>query len=392
MNWRKITFVVVALIVLLGGSALLSKLFISMKPETGTRPEADVKRYVAAQPVAYSDITSEVTAQGRVISGNEVALIAEAAGKIEAGQVSLKKGASFRKGAHLATIYKDEVELELKSKKSVFLNSLTNILPDLRIDFPDSYEVFLKFFNEIDLNEKLPELPDYENEKLKVFLASQGILNEYYNIRQNEKKLERHSMYAPFDGTFTQVNYEVGAFVNTGGQIASMIRTDLLELEVPVENEFSKWIKLGHRVKVQKVGADNLYGTVVRKAAFVDQNTQSRSIFVKVDAKAGTEMLAGEYLSVEFPGYPIPNAMEIPRSAVFNTNTVFTVVDGYLQKAQINIIKVNTSTLIFDGLEEGTYVVTEALINVKERTPVEILDPQANNNTQNQKQHDEKGS
>lgn len=392
MNWRKITFVVVALIVLLGGSALLSKLFISMKPEAGTRPEVDVKRYVAAQPVAYSDITSEVTAQGRVISGNEVALIAEAAGKIEAGQVSLKKGASFKKGQHLATIYKDEVELELKSKKSIFLNSLTNILPDLRIDFPDSYEVFLKFFNEIDLNEELPELPEYENEKLKIFLASQGILNDYYSIRQNEKRLERHSMYAPFDGTFTVVNYEVGAYVNTNGQIAKMIRTDLLELEVPVENEFSKWIKLGDRVKVIKSGQSELYGTVVRKAAFVDQNSQSRSVFVKVDSKAGAEMLTGEYLSVEFPGYPIKNAMEIPRSAVFNTNTVFTVADGYLQKRQINIIKVNTSTLIFDGLEEGTYLVTEALINVKERTPVEILEAQASGNTQNEKQQDEKGS
>ncbi len=392
MNWRKITFVVVALIVLLGGSALLSKLFISMKPEAGTRPEVEVKRYVTAQPVAYSAITSEVTAQGRVISGNEVVLIAEAAGKIEGGQVSLKKGASFKKGQHLATIYKDEVELELKSKKSVFLNSLTNILPDLRIDFPDSYEMFLSFFNQIDLNEKLPELPEYENEKLKIFLASQGILSDYYGIRQNEKRLERHSMYAPFDGTFTEVNYEVGAYVNTNGQIAKMIRTDLLELEVPVENEFSKWIKLGDRVKVIKSGQDKLYGTVVRKAAFVDQNSQSRSIFVKVDTKAGAEMLAGEYLSVEFPGYPIQNAMEIPRSAVFNSNTVFTVVDGYLQKSQIAIIKINTSTLIFDGLEEGTYVVTEALINVKERTPVEILEAQVNSSIQNEKQRDEKGS
>jgi multidrug efflux pump subunit AcrA (membrane-fusion protein) len=199
-------------------------------------------------------------------------------------------------------------------------------------------------------------------------------------------------MYAPFDGTFTEVNYEVGAYVNTNGQIAKMIRTDLLELEVPVENEFSKWIKLGDRVKVIKRGQDQLFGTVVRKGAFVDQNSQSRGVFVKVDTKAGSEMLAGEYLSVEFPGYPIPNAMEIPRSAVFNTNTVFTVVDGYLQKQQINIIKVNTSTLIFDGLEAGTNLVTEALINVKERTPVEILEAQASSSTQHEKQQDEKGN
>ncbi|MGQ7870492.1 efflux RND transporter periplasmic adaptor subunit [Sunxiuqinia sp. sy24] len=392
MNWRKITFVVIALIVLLGGSAALSRLFISMKPEPKQGPPVEVKRYVSAEQVVYQDVLSGVTAQGRVISGNDVLLVAEAAGKIEAGSVSLKKGTSFKKGQHLASIYKDEMELALKSKKSVFLKSLTNILPDLKIDFPDSYQAFLDFFNQIDLNVQFPELPKYDNEKLKIFLASQGILNDYYSIRQDEKRLERHSMHAPFDGTFTQVMQEVGAYVNTGGQIAKMIRTDMLELEVPVENEFSKWIKLGDRVNVIKGQHGNLHGTVIRKAAFVDQNSQSRSVFIKVDPQAGAELLAGEYLSVEFPGYLIEDAMEIPRSAVFNTNTVFTVVNGYLQKQQINIIKVNTSSLIFDGLEEGTYVVQEALINVKERTPVEILDAQTSGNTPKEKKDDEKGS
>ncbi len=389
MNWRKITFVVVALIILLGGSAALSKLFISMKPEPPSRLESEVKRYVAAEPVKYQKITSEVRAEGRVISGNEVLLVAEAAGKIEQGDVPLKKGASFKKGQHLATIYKDEVELALKSKKSIFLNRLTNILPDLKIDFPDHYETFLTFFDKIELSQPLPDLPDYESEKLKVFLASQGILNDFYSIRQDEKKLERHSMYAPFNGTFTQVNYEVGGYANTGGQIARMIRTDLLELEVPVENGFSRWIEIGDRVTAQK-GTRSAQGIVVRKAAFVDEDTQSRSMFVKIDSNSGSEMLPGEYWSVVFPGFPIEDAMEIPRSAVFNSNTVFTVENGFLKKRLIEVIKVNPSTLIFEGLDEGTYVVTEALINVKERTPVEILENQSNVNTE--KEEDEKNS
>ncbi|WP_159517665.1 efflux RND transporter periplasmic adaptor subunit [Sunxiuqinia indica] len=381
MNWRKITFVVVGLIILLGGSAVLSKLFISMKPEAVQKPETEVKRYVSAEQVDYSEVISSVEAQGRVVSGNEVLLVAEAPGKIELGDVRLKKGTTFKKGQHLATIYKDEVELALKSKKSLFLNSLTNILPDIKIDFPDHYQSYLNFFNTIDLNETLPDLPDYNDEKLKVFLASQGVLNSYYSILQDEKKLERHSMYAPFDGTFTRVNSEVGAYVNTGGQIANMIRTDLLELEVPIENEFSRWIKIGDQVTVNK-GSLELSGKVVRKAAFVDESTQSRSIFVKVDSKYNDVLLPGEYLSVVFLGLPIKQAMEIPRSAVFNTNDVFVVDEGFLKKKQIHIIKVNTSTLIFDGLEEGEYVVTESLINVKEKTPVEILEAKTIGNTE----------
>jgi hypothetical protein len=42
-----------------------------------------------------------------------------------------------------------------------------------------------------------------------------------------------------------------------------------------------------------------------------------------------------------------------------------------LRKHQINIQKVNQTTLIFNGLEEGTEIVVEPLINVREGTLVE---------------------
>jgi membrane fusion protein, multidrug efflux system len=235
MSWRKITFIVVSLIVLLGGSYALSKLFVSLKPEPPRRPASDAKRYVKAETVSYTDIISPLSREGRVVSSNEVVLVSEAAGKIEAGQVSLRKGASFRKGQLIARIYKDEAELAIKASKSRFLNSFIQMLPDIKVDFPDNYDSYLIFFNAVDLNKDLPELPESNNEKLKIFLASRNILSDYYGIRQDEKRLSRHSLYAPFDGTFTMVNFEVGAFVNTGAQIAKMIRTDQLEIEVPIE-------------------------------------------------------------------------------------------------------------------------------------------------------------
>ena len=84
-------------------------------------------------------------------------------------------------------------------------------------------------------------------------------------------------------------------------------------------------------------------------------------------------MLSGEYLTVVFPGFAIPDAMEMPRNAVFNTNEVFVVNDGKLKKREINIIKVNETSLIFRGLEEGEMLVVEPLINTRENSPVGIL-------------------
>lgn len=374
MSWRKITFVVVALIVLLGGSAALSWLFVSLKPEPPRRPETELTRYVKTSTVEYRDLESPVSALGRVVSGNEVLLVSEAAGKIEKGEVNLKKGSSFKKGQLLSSIYKDEVELALKARKSSFLNTFTNLLPDLKVDFPDQYDQFLNFFNLVDLNKELPALPKAGSEKIKIFLASRNILSEYYSIKQDEKKLSRHSMYAPFNGTFTQVNSEVGAYVNVGGQIAKMISIDLLEIEVPVENLHSKWIKIGDKVKVWSKNKEiEMPGTVVRKADFVDMETQSRSIFVKVSSTLKNELLAGEYKLVEFPGQIIPSVMEIPRSAIFNSNEVFVVIDSKLKKKEIEVVKTNETTVIFKGLEPASKVVIEPLINIKENSPVGIL-------------------
>ncbi len=374
MSWRKITFIVIALIILLGGAAALSLMFVSMKPEPPRRPDTDLKRYVKAETVRYDEIISPLSREGRVVTSSEVALVAEAAGKIEKGDVNLRKGESFKKGDLVAEIYKDEMELALKARKSGFLTTITTILPDLKVDYPTLYDTFLNFFNEIDMNKDLPDLPEIKNEKLKIFLASRNVLNEYYGIKQDEKRLGRHTLYAPYDGTFTQVNYEAGAYVNSGAQIARMIRTDLLEVEVPVENGQSKWIEIGDRVQVYSRNRNlKTPGVVVRKSDFVDEETQSRSIFVKVNSTVNNKLLAGEYMVVEFPGQVISEAMEIPRNAVFNTNEVFTVVDGKLNKREINILKWNETTLIFNGLEEGSKIVAEPLINVKENSSVGIL-------------------
>jgi RND family efflux transporter MFP subunit len=217
-------------------------------------------------------------------------------------------------------------------------------------------------------------MPVVNDEKLKIFLASRNVFSEYFGIKQDEEKLKRHSLYAPFNGTFTQVNFEIGSYVNTGGQIARMIRTDHVEVEVPVPNEDSKWIKIGDRVNVLNENENSgKTGSVVRKANFIETQTQSRSIFVEVKNAGNDALLTGEYKMVEFPGQTINGAMEIPRNAVFNSNVIYTIVDGKLKKRDINVLKVNETTLIFNGLAEGTKIVVEPLINVKENTPVGIL-------------------
>ena len=333
----------------------------------------EMKRFVSAVPVEYKTIVSPLVAPGRVSSVNEIDIIAEASGKILSSSVPLKKASSFSMGDVLFTIYPDEAILALKAKKSQFLNSLANLLPDIGLDFPEEEKTYVDFFSSIKLDKPLPDLPVIQNEKMRIFLTSRNILSDYYNIEKDELQLNRHTIRAPFNGTYNDVYLETGAYTNTGGRVAHAICTDELELEVPLERFNAQWVKIGDRVQVRSDLRDlEWQGRVVRKSQFVDENTQSQSVFVKLRNHTSPSVLSGEYLKTYFPGQSIPHAMEIPRNAVFNSNEVFIVVDGRLQKRNIQIIKKNENTIIFNGLEEKDLLVTQPLINVLEGTLVEI--------------------
>jgi multidrug efflux pump subunit AcrA (membrane-fusion protein) len=298
--------------------------------------------------------------------------VAEASGKIEPGNVSLKKGASFSKGDLLFKIYPDEAILSLKARKSQYQNTLASIIPDLVIDFPEAEEEFTTFFSSIDVDKNLPPMPEIQDDKLKIFLASRNVISEYYNIKSDELQLTRRTVRAPFSGTYTEVHMEPGAYTNAGGRVARAIQTDQLEMEVPVVRADAAWVNLGDPVQVlSETRSLSWDGTVIRKGQFVDESTQSQSIFISIKPNKEQDLLAGEYLRAVFPVRPIENAMEIPRNSVFNSDEVFVVRQGRLAKEKINVIKENESTLIFNGVPAGDTIVVQQLINVSEGTLVQ---------------------
>lgn len=351
----------------------IMKFLIAQGEEPQMRAPMESKRYVQAKAVEYNTITSPVSATGRLMSLSELDLVAEASGKVLVSDIALKKGSRFSKGDVLFTIYPDEAALALKSKKSSFLHSLASLLPDLAIDYPEEEQRFRDFFNSIELNRQLPDFPGVTREQLRIFLASRNVLSEYYGIKQDELKLSRHTVVAPFEGTYQEVYMEAGGYTNTGGRVAHIIRTDVLELEVPLKRFDARWVRVGDEVTIQSGERSMSWqGLVVRKNQFVDPDNQSQGVFIRIENDQEKPLLAGEYLQASFPGQPVEEVMEVPRNVVFNTNEVFIVNDSRLHKRNIDIVKVNENTLLLKGLPEGAMLVMQPLINVQEGTKVEI--------------------
>jgi membrane fusion protein, multidrug efflux system len=375
MNWRKTLISIAVIVVLFVISFLLYGLFAGMAEPSEKLSREEIKLFVKAENVSYTTNKAKVIETGRLSSQHTVDLSSEVQGEILQGDVRLREGTRFSKGTLLVRIFDQEARNNLKASKSRFLNAIASILPDIKIDYPDSYGIYEKFFNDVDINKPLPPLPKIQSEPEKIFLASRNILNDYFTIKSAEIRLGKYKLYAPFDGTFTQVYLEPGAIANPGSRIASMIRTDKLELEVPVRIADAYWIEIGDKVIVETKDHNQQWtGTVIRKSNFMDPATQTVMVYVALSADKKNPLYQGQYLRAEFETKTLENCMVIPRNAVFDKNFVFVVEDGRLKKEAINILKTGETTLIFSGLPEGAVVVTEPLVNGREGVQAEIIE------------------
>jgi multidrug efflux pump subunit AcrA (membrane-fusion protein) len=212
--------------------------------------------YIKIKKANLKEISSDLTYRGRVTAFDQISLSSEVQGKIMQGKVRFKTGENFNKGDVLINNYKEDVEALLKSGKSSFLQILSIILPDIKVDFPNEYEKWNNFFRSVDVEKTLPGLPKINSDKEKIFLAANSVLSNFYILQQQQINIKRYTIIAPFNGAFKMVNKEIGAISNPGVELATIIRTDKLEVTVPVFPSDIKFINKGDNILIEteKIG------------------------------------------------------------------------------------------------------------------------------------------
>lgn len=345
------------------GSFALSKVLGGMKDPPKKKPPKEIKKYVKTTPVVYGDVNTWITAHGRVSTAQTLDMIAEVSGKMKRGSVPLKAGQKFRKGTLLYSIDNTEVKLNLNAQKSNFLRDIAGILPDLKIDFSDNFDNWENYFQAIDIEKPLPELPEHKSSKEKTFLATKNIFSSYYTIKSAEANLRKYHFFAPFNGSITKVNFQSGSYVNPGSNIANLVQSNNMEIKVDVALKDINWVQSGAPVTITTDNKVNSWkGKVIRIGEVVNQQTQSIDVYVAIE-KGDTPIYDGIYLQAQIPGLQVKKSMVIPRNAIFNGNEVFVLEDTALKVKKVKLHKLNPENAIFSGLNEGENLVVEPLIN-----------------------------
>lgn len=339
----------------------ISGFLIKSKPE----PKKDNRKhsiiYVKAQEVKLTDTDAKITYRGRVTAFDNISLAAEVSGKIMQGDVRFKTGESFEKDDVLVKIYSEDIEAALKSGKSSFLQTLSLILPDLRVDYSQEYDKWNDFFNSIDPAKPLPRLPHINSDKEKVFMASNNVLASYYSLQQKEINLKRYTIVAPFKGSFKVVNKEIGAVASPGAELAKIIRSDKLEVVVPVFPSDLKWIKKGDRVHINDNTKKDQSAVVSRISGFIKD--QSVNVYLTYLSTGGDSFLEGGYVDAVFEGSKVVG-FEVPREAIVDKSFVWELINGTLKKTEVDIKCQLDDTVIISGIAISKVIVTESMASV----------------------------
>lgn len=378
----KARYIVIFLLFVLVGLGLRKLMSNREKFEMAAEEKSEVPiRYVKTMKAQPGDNEIIIEGQGKISSSQKVDISSEVQGLLIKANKTIKPGVSFNQGEILYSIRNTDARLALLARKSSFLNLIANALPDLKLDFPSNYENWKNFYDAINVNKPLLDLPSVKSKKEETFVSLKNIYTEYYNIRADEERLNKYNIAAPFNGSITEVYVEPGSIVNPGTRIASIIRTGDLEIDIPVDVHNISYVKIGAKVKLTSTTSNAIFeGTVVRIGEFVNASTQSIPVYIKIEKKKEDVLYNGMYLVAEINCGVIPNSVKIPRRALPDTEHYYSLkattqkvndekINAFsIQKNNLKTVFVLKNSVIAINIDEETEIIAEPLTQFNKET------------------------
>ncbi|WP_299362745.1 efflux RND transporter periplasmic adaptor subunit [Winogradskyella sp.] len=316
----------------------------------------DFQEFQAIQ-VSPAEIQNTINLTGRIVPIQKVDIIAEVQGTASLGLKPFKEGVSFRKGELMLSLDNSQFRYNLNSQRSQFLSSMVNTISDIQLDYPNEFPTWNRFLKQINVEERLPELPKTKNEQLRYFLNSRNIYNLFYSIRSKEEQLKDYYLYAPFSGTLKSTFIDEGNLVRPGVKLGEFIRTDSYEIKSAVTADKIDEFKIGQKVEFFARNINKkVEGVVKRIGKSLDVNTQSVNVYFRV---SDHNLKEGMYVEADYPIGVFKEVVAIKNNLITRENRVHIIKDSMVVSKAVKVLKVKEAKSIVAGLNKGDVLVTE---------------------------------
>jgi len=354
---RKIIIAILALFII-GGAFFGAKTLIDNKKAPKPKIKKEVK-IISTDTVVNATVPIIIPANGNLQAKRRVELFSEVTGVFKPTGTLFKRGQEYRAGQTMIIIENSEFYAQVQSARSNLNNQITAIMPDLRLDYPNSYAQWQSYLNNWDRNASTPQLPEPKDDKEKYFITGRNIYTTYYNIKNLESRLGKFRIKAPFTGVLTEALVTEGTLVRNGQQLGEFIQTGIYELEVAISGEFADLLKVGKEVELQNITGTKTYiGKVTRINGKIDQQTQTITTVIEVSDK---NLKDGMYLTANLQAQQIENAIELDRSLLQDGDQLFVVHDTLLELVSVQPVHFSDKTVVVKGVDDGTVIISKMI-------------------------------
>lgn len=367
---RKFIVILVSLAII-AGAVIGAKYLIDNKkaPEKKTTKEVKI---VETDTIQNRTVEITIPSNGNLQAKRRIELFSEVTGVFQNTGKLFRAGQEYRKGETIISINNQEFYAQVLSARSDLNNQITAIMPDLRLDYPESFQQWQTYLDNWDQDSSTPALPEPVSDKEKYFITGRNIYSTYYSLKNLENRLGKFTIRAPFNGILTEAMVSEGTLVRNGQQLGEFIQKGTYEMSVAISAEFADLLKLGEKVMLTNVMGTKTYeGEVTRINGKVDQATQTITTVIEVSDPSLKE---GMYLSANLDAQQVENAVELDRELLQDGNQIFSVSDEKLKLISVTPVHFSEETMVLKGLEDGTIIISKTVPGAYEGMLVKLAD------------------
>lgn len=321
----------VALVLTVGSIASFALFSFKKPPEK--KPQAVLAPLLEATAVSAETIQMTVEGFGSVRPRMEVQVVPQVSGKVTQCHPQLINGGFFKANEPLVVVEQTDYKLAVESAAAAVAQAEVKLEQEKA-----EADVAKKEWQKLHPGEEPDSVLVFRGPQIR---NAQAQLNAAKaQLAKAKLDLERTTIKMPFDGRVVVTNVDLGQFITIGAPIATVYRTDLVEIAVPLQDSELAWfdVPLNSNGSAAATSVDvysnfagsehHWTGRLVRTEGRVDARTRQVNVVVEVAEPFKTDgsdipLVPGMFVRIEIQGRKLSDIFRIPRYAIHDGNEVW---------------------------------------------------------------------
>lgn len=388
-KWKTPLIQFALVVVIVAVAIIVAKTMSSFRKAPETAPPNVPPPLLNAKQVYPETLQMTVQGFGTVKPRTEVQVVPQVSGKVTQCHPQLVNGGFFQADEALVMIEQTDYILAVESADAAVAQAEVKVEQE-----KGEADVARQEWKKLHPNTQPDSMLVFREPQIR---NAQAQLNAAKaQLDKAKLDLERTTITMPFDGRIVQTNIDVGQFLTAGAPIATVYRTDIVEIVVPLEDAELEWFDLplngngnsaaaGTPVNVFASFAGGEYswqGQLVRTEGEIDPKSRMVHVVVQVTDPFKSHskrppLTPGMFVRVEIKGRQIKDIYRVPRYAIRRGTEVWVATGtGETKKLTfqpIDVIRMDRDfAYISEGLNEDDFVITSALGTVTDGMAVRI--------------------